>query len=91
MYVYLQAYQQGAEAVQPMLAFVTFYRGNVKAFETSPLSVTEGMNNRLRTTPIRFSFSLDALDPGEYLCQVSVLEPNGRKAAFWQTPVMLVP
>jgi hypothetical protein len=34
---------------------------------------------------------LDYLSPGEYKCQVTVLDPGGQKAAFWQAPVMLVP
>lgn len=91
MYVYLQAYQQGAESAQPLVAFVTFYRGQTKAFETPPLEVTEALSNRLRTMPLKFSLSLSKLPPGEYKCQVSILNPNGQKAAFWQAPVMLVP
>ena len=31
------------------------------------------------------------LPAGEYNCQVTVLDPTGQKAAFWQAPVMLVP
>ena len=31
------------------------------------------------------------LPPGEYLCQVTVLDPTGQKGAFWRAPVMLVP
>ena len=46
MYVYLQAYQPTRETVQPLVAFVTFYRGQAKAFETPPLPVTR----RHRTT-----------------------------------------
>ncbi|HWW83049.1 MAG TPA: VWA domain-containing protein, partial [Vicinamibacterales bacterium] len=41
LYVFLQAYERGA-TTEPLVAFVTFYRGAAKAFETSPLSVTEG-------------------------------------------------
>jgi hypothetical protein len=47
--------------------------------------------NRLNTMPIKLNFRLDALAPGEYSMQVSVLNPNSQKAAFWQAPVMLVP
>ncbi len=90
MYVYLQAYEPSAETVQPLYAFVTFYRGTAKAFETAPLAVNEALPNRLKTMPVRFSFALGKLDPGEYLCQVTVLDPKGQKAAFWQAPVMLV-
>jgi hypothetical protein len=91
MYVYLQAYERWAESTQPLLAYVTFYRGAEKAFETAPLQVTEGLNNSLKTVPLKFSFSLERLTPGEYRCQVTVLDPKAQKAAFWAAPVMLVP
>jgi len=90
MYVYLQAYQQNVDAAHPMIAFVTFYRGQAKAFETPPIQVTEHLNNRLKTMPLKFNFPLQKLPPGEYLCQVTVIDAAGEKAAFWQAPVMLV-
>lgn len=90
MYIYLQAYERGATTTQPLVAFVTFYRGQVKAFETPPLAVTEGMNEKSKAVPLRFSVSLAKLPPGEYNCQVTVLDPTGQKAAFWSAPVMLV-
>jgi len=89
MYVYLQAYQQNVDAAHPLIAFVSFYKGQTKAFETPPLQVTESLNNRLKTMPLKFTFSLQKLPPGEYLCQVTVIDASGEKAAFWQTPVML--
>jgi VWFA-related protein len=91
MYVYLQAYQQEAPSAHPLVAFVTFYRGQAKAFETPPLEVAESLNNRLKTTPLKFSLSLAKLPPGEYNCQVTILDPTSQKAAFWQAPVMLIP
>ena len=91
MYVYLQAYQPGAANIQPLVAFVTFYRGQAKAFETPPLPVSEGLSNKLKTVPLRFSLSLNKLPAGRYNCQVTVVDPTTQKAAFWQAPVMLVP
>jgi hypothetical protein len=41
--------------------------------------------------PIKLSFGLSKLKPGEYNCQVTVLDPTGQKAAFWQAPVMMIP
>jgi hypothetical protein len=90
MFVYLQAYEPTAETVQPLVAFVTFYRGQNKAFETPPLPVTDGINNKLKTVPLKFSIALSKLPPGRYNCQVTVLDPKGQKASFWQAPVMLV-
>ena len=89
MYVYLQAYQKNVEPAHPLVAFVTFYRGQTKAFETPPMEVTETLKNTLKTTPLKFSFPLQKIPPDEYLCQVTVLDPTGEKAAFWQGQVML--
>jgi len=91
MYVYLQAYERGATTMQPLVAFVTFYRGQVKAFETPPLAVTEGMDPKSKAVPLKFSLALSKLTTGEYNCQVTVLDPGSQKAAFWSAPVMLVP
>jgi VWFA-related protein len=91
LFVYLQAYEQGVEAVQPLVAFVTFYRGQAKAFETAPLQVSEALTNRLKTMPLKFSLPLGKLSLGAYTCQVTVLNPAAQKAAFWQAPIMVVP
>jgi hypothetical protein len=96
MYLYMQAYQQSASTEnpaepQPLVAFVSFYRGETKVFETDPVSVTERVANRLNTMPIKMNFPLDTLATGEYTLQVNVLSPNSQKAAFWQSQVMLVP
>ena len=91
MYVYLQAYERGQAAQQPLVAFLTFYRGQTKAFETPPLPVTDGMDPKSKAVPLRFSLALSKLQPGKYDCQVTVLDPTNQKAAFWQAPVVLVP
>jgi VWFA-related protein len=90
MYVYLQAYERGATTTQPLVAFVTFYRGQIKAFETKPLPVTEGLDPKSKAVPLKFSLALSKLPAGKYDCQVTVLDPTNNKAAFWQAPVALV-
>jgi hypothetical protein len=91
LYVFLQAYQRGATTTQPLVAFVTFYRGQAKAFETPPLAVTEGLDAKTKAVSLRFSLSITDLPPGQYDCQVTVLDPTGQKAAFWQAPIVLIP
>ena len=91
LYVYLQAYERGQTTEQPLVAFVTFYRGQNKAFETPPLPVTEGMDPKSKAVPLRFNLALSKLQPGKYDCQVTVLDPASQKANFWQAPVVLVP
>ena len=90
LYVYLQAYERTATATQPLVAYVTFYRGHTKAFETPPLPVTDGLDPKTHAVPLRFSLALSKLPPGRYDCQVSVVDPAAQKAAFWQAPVMLI-
>jgi hypothetical protein len=91
MYVYLQAYEQGAASVQPLIAFVSLYAGQKKALETPPIELRNAAANRLKTMPIQFTVALAGLPPGKYDCQISVLDPTGQKAAFWQAPIVLVP
>jgi len=90
LYVYLQAYERAATTTQPLVAFVTFYRGQTKAFETKPVPVLDGLDPKSKALPMRLTLPLDKLDPGEYNCQVTVLDPGSQKAAFWQAPVMLI-
>jgi hypothetical protein len=89
-FVYLQAYEQGAVHTQPLIAFVSLYRGQEKTLETQPVEVSGALNNRLNTVPLSFNIALNHLPPGEYACQVTVLDPTGQKGAFWRAPVVLL-
>ena len=90
-YVYLQAYQQGATDTKPLVAFVSFYQGQTKVFETQPMAVTRTSTSRLGTVPLSFSIGLNQLPAGQYDCQVTVLDPTAMKGTFWQAPIMVVP
>jgi VWFA-related protein len=91
MYVFLQAYEPGAAPTEPLVAFVSLYRDGAKAFETKPLAVTPAAASRLGTVPLSFDVEPKNLAPGEYQCQVTVLDPTRGKATYWQAPVMLTP
>jgi VWFA-related protein len=91
MFVYLQAYERTATTTQPLVAFVSFFRDGHKVLETEPLGITDGLDPKSKAVPIRLSIPLEGLAPGRYDCQVTVLEPTGRKAAFWQAPIAVVP
>jgi hypothetical protein len=91
MFVFLQAYERGATTTQPLVAFVTFLKGDQKILETDPLQVIDGIDPKSKAVPLRFSIPLDKLDVGRYDCQVTVLEPTGQKVAFWQAPIAVVP
>jgi VWFA-related protein len=91
LYVFLQAYQRAAVDTQPLVAFVSFYRGDVKVVETTPLAISEGLDAKTKAVPLRFSLPLENVAPGRYDCQVAVLDPSGQKVAFWRAPVVVVP
>jgi len=91
MYVYLQAFEKGAKTAAPLMAHVTFYKGSAKVLETPAVTVAEGLDPKSGMLPIRMNVGLTGLQPGEYDCQVTVLDPATQKSAFWQKPVMIVP
>jgi hypothetical protein len=91
LFVYLQAYEQGATTPAPLISFVSFYQGQTKVYETQPMEVSPNPNTRLQTAPMNFTVDLSQLKPGKYDCQVTVLDPTGQKGAFWQAPIMVVP
>jgi hypothetical protein len=49
------------------------------------------MDPKSKAVPLRFGLALDQLATGHYTCQVTVLDPAGEKAAFWQAPIVVVP
>jgi VWFA-related protein len=75
----------------PLIAFVGLYRNQQKIFETTAKALTSQSTARLGTVPIRFDINLAGIAPGEYQCQVSILDPENHRVAFWVGPLALVP
>jgi VWFA-related protein len=90
LYVYLEAYEPLATTTEPIVATVAFYRNGVKAFQTDPLQVTDGLNAKTKAVPLRFSLALKDLRVGNYTCQVSVFDPSAQKFNIWRQPVTVV-
>jgi VWFA-related protein len=80
-----------ASTIRPMIAFVSFYKGQEKVYETQPIEVSPNPNTKLQVAPMNFTVDLSSLAPGKYDCQVSVLDPSGGKSAFWKAQIMVVP
>jgi len=91
LYVYFQAYEPAATTPNPVIAFVTFYQGQKKIYETQPTAITPAALSHLGTVPINFTISLQSLPPGQYDCQVTVLDPTTTKATFWRSQIAVVP
>jgi VWFA-related protein len=91
IWVYLQAYEQGKQQIQPLLAFVTLYAAGSKVFETPATAVSHVANEELKTIPVNLQLSLADVPPGRYDCQLTILDPADQQAAFWTTSIDLVP
>ena len=75
--------------MRPLVAFVSFYRDGAKILETDPAPVTDGWNATSGAVPIRLTLPRRSLPPGAYDCQVTVLDPDGGRAAFWRAPIAI--
>jgi len=89
LYVFLEAYERHATTMRPLVAFVAFYRDGAKILETDPAAVTGGWNATSGAVPIRLTLPRRSLPPGAYDCQVTVLDPDGGRAAFWRAPIAI--
>ncbi|HXB75196.1 MAG TPA: VWA domain-containing protein [Candidatus Acidoferrales bacterium] len=92
MYVYFQAYEPNAvTTARPLVAYVSLFQRRNNVMETPPMKVTQGINLKSHMLPVGLNVPLGGLKPGEYDCEVTVLDPAGQKGAFWQAPVMIIP
>jgi VWFA-related protein len=105
LYVYLQAYEKDSagasedlapvvtatKSAAPLFAYVSLYGNQKVDLETPAIAVTAQPATRLGIVPVRFHIGLATLKPGQYQCQVTVLDPEGHRAAFWQGSMMVVP
>lgn len=87
LYVFLQAYPSGPAT---LIAFVTFYSGDAKVYQTPPAVISQRSRPDSTVTDVRLSVPPGALVVGSYDCQVTVLDPENGKAAFWRAPIALV-
>ena len=87
--IYLQAYERDADTLRPLVAFATFYRDGVKTYETEPIGV-DVWDAKSKTLPIRLGIPAQQLQPGQYECQITVLDPASNRAAFWRAPIVIV-
>jgi hypothetical protein len=77
--------------MRPLVAVLSLYRGDEMVFETAPLPIVGGMHPKSKAVPVKFSVPLAGIEPGRYECQVTVLDPDTQKAAFWRMPLAVVP
>lgn len=93
LFVYLEVYSPGgvkAPVAPDVMASVSVFRGKVKAFESKPftLAAEKGLKG---VFPVEMELPLGSLQPGDYTCQVNVVDLTGQKFAFRRAPLILLP
>jgi VWFA-related protein len=91
LFVYLQAYEPGETTMRPLVTFASLFKGSERVLDTPTMSVTSGMDAHSKAIPMRFTLPIGNVEPGDYECQVTVLDPMTSKAAFWRAPIRIVP
>ncbi len=87
MHLYLQAYRRDTAMEQPLIVSVSYFQGDLKVFETEPYVMRYSRSN---VAPILVTVPLGSMPEGQYNCQVTVLDPDGKRAAFWRAPIVVV-
>lgn len=89
-----RARPKSAAASGPLEAYVSFYplaAGKTAVWRTPIWPIRSTATGETGAVAVRLVFALARLKPGQYICQVTVLDPNRQKASFWQAPMEIVP
>ncbi len=92
LYVYFEVYDPALDDQQKtpaVAATVSFFRGTVKAFESTPVRPTQMAAARRQALPFQFQVPLASLAPGPYTCQVNVVDEAGRKFSWARARLVL--
>ncbi len=93
LFVYLEVYepaQSKSQTPPDVLASVSVFRGRIKAFESKPLELSPEKGTK-GLYPVEIELPLASLKPGDYTCQVNVVDRTGQKFAFRRSPLILLP
>jgi VWFA-related protein len=71
-------------------ASLAVYKGGKKLFETPPARVTRLEPQRKSVLPVWLNIPAGKIPPGEYDCQVNLIDEFGRKFAFPRSPFAVV-
>ncbi len=94
LYVYVEAYDAALipnSKVASLAATVSLFRGKVKTFESDPYRLTESPADNRAGLPVELQVPLSNLAPGDYVCQINVVDEAGKRFAFRRTPLVVLP
>ncbi len=98
LHVYLEVYDPTKPENLPsnvhlagITADLALYQGGQKVLETQPIRANRPDAKRESTLPLSLTAQTSTLKPGEYVCQVNVIDEFGRKFAFPRTSLVILP
>ena len=98
LHVYLEVYDPAAPPNLPsnihvagVTADLALYQGGQKVLETQAVRAMRPDAKREGTVPLSLNAQTSGLKPGEYVCQVNVIDELGRKFAFPRTSLVVLP
>lgn len=93
LYVYFEVYDPAkaeANSAPSLAADLSFFRGRVKTYESTPVRLDKLNSKRPNTAAFQFQIPLKSIPPGRYTCQVNVIDQQARKFAFSRAPIVVL-
>jgi VWFA-related protein len=90
LYVYFEVYDPGTISSPSVSAELTMFRGKSKSFESAPIRVTKPKSGQPNTLAFEFEMPLANISPGQYTCQVSVIDEQARKFGYARAPLVVL-
>jgi len=93
LFVLFEVYEPGVTSDQgiDIEASVSLFNRKGKALESEPVVLDTKADAKTSSVPVQLRVPLANLPPGNYLCQVSVVDKASGKFAFHRTPMVILP
>ena len=97
LYAYLEIYDPTVPSSLPanfrfasVSTYLSLYQGTEKVLETKPVRANKLDQKRDGVLPLSLTTETSTLKPGDYICQINVIDELGRKFAFPRTSLVVL-
>jgi hypothetical protein len=91
LYLLYEVYAPDAKPDPRLLTSIEFLSGSTKVFETPLIEATKLTDAKRNMIAFQFDVPLKDLKPGQYTCQVNVIDDHAGAFSFPQTGVLVRP
>jgi hypothetical protein len=94
MYIAFDVYDAAPDPAAPAnrrvaVTMSLFNQKGLKAFESAAVTATGQVSTRPNATPVQLQVPLKTVPPGNYVCQLNVVDEAGRKFAFQRANLVI--